>query len=47
VSLGTTPGRTDVLNQDRGENLSPMVAGFPTAGSPLYVWLWLLISGAW
>jgi serine protease len=47
VYVGTTAGGTDLLNQDRGTNLSATVAGLPTGGSPLYVRLWSLLGGAW
>jgi len=47
LEIGTSPGATNVYNQDRGMNLSATVSGLPTNGSALYARLWSLINGAW
>ena len=47
LSVGTTPGGTDLYHQSQGSSLSGTVGGLPTAGQPVYVRLWSLISGAW
>jgi CSLREA domain-containing protein len=45
--VGTTPGGADLFNQDEGIGLSQTETGLPTNGSPVYVRLWSLVSGAW
>ncbi len=47
LAIGTTPGGTDVYNQNQGTNTSASVSGLPTAGQTLYVRLSSLISGNW
>jgi serine protease len=47
LSVGTTAGGADLLNQSTGTSLSATVAGLPTNGGVVHVRLWSLISGAW
>ena len=47
LSIGTTPGGSQIYNQSQGTNLSVMVSGLPTNGGAVYVRLWSLINGVW
>ena len=46
LSIGTTLGGVDLLNQDEGTSQSAVVPGLPT-GSPVYVRLWSQIAAQW
>jgi hypothetical protein len=46
LSIGSTPGASDIVNRDLGTTLSTVVSGLPTNGQTLYVRLHTYI-GAW
>jgi hypothetical protein len=45
--IGSTPGTSDMVNWDLGQNLSTVVAGLPADGRTLYIRLHSKIAGAW
>jgi hypothetical protein len=47
LSVGTSFGVADILNQDQTPNLYTYVSGLPVNGKPVYVRLWSNINGAW
>ena len=44
--VGTTPGGSDIYDQNQGQGLSTTVSNIPTNGQPVYVRLWSLFQGA-
>ena len=44
--VGTSPGGSNLFNQDVGTSLTATVGGLPTDGRTIYVRLWWLASGA-
>ena len=47
LTVGNSPGATDLYSQDQGLNLSASVSGLPTDGRALHVRLWWLRAGSW
>lgn len=47
LSVGTTPGGTQIYNASQGVNLSRRVSGLPTDGSIVHVRLWSLLGTDW
>jgi len=47
LSVGMTPGGSDLYHQSQGTSLSRAVGGLPTTGQTLYVRLWSRIGGVW
>jgi len=47
LSVGTTPGGTQIYNASQGTDLSRTVSGLPTDGSPVHVRLWSLLGADW
>ena len=45
--VGTTPGGTELWNQNLGTATSTTVTGLPLNGSTLYFRLWSLVGGSW
>ena len=47
LSVGTTPGGTQIYNASQGTDLSRTVSGLPTDGSVVHVRLWSLLGADW
>jgi hypothetical protein len=47
VYLGTTPGASNLLNQDMGTATTLAASGLPADRGPVYLRLWSLVSGSW
>jgi hypothetical protein len=47
LSVGTTPGGTQIYNASQGTATSRTVSGLPHLGVPLYARLWSFRSGSW
>jgi hypothetical protein len=47
LSVGTTPGGTQLYHEDQGLALSREVTGLPTDGRPIHVRLWTLLGTEW
>jgi hypothetical protein len=47
LSVGTTPGGTQIYHADQGQALSREVVGLPVDGTPVHVRLWTLLHSDW
>jgi hypothetical protein len=47
LSVGTTPGGTQIYHADQGLALSREVSGLPTDATPIHVRLWTLLDADW
>jgi hypothetical protein len=47
LSVGTTPGGTQIYDADQGLAVSRTVTGIPTDGATVHVLLWTLLPGGW